>query len=139
MTMSNAQIHWSIYESPIWALTLVAGPSGLTNLNFPGRLRPPPEAPKGPAPDVVDQLEAYFAGELQSFDLALDLRGTALQTAVWQALLEIPYGATTSYGELAGRIDASLYRSDVEPYRRGPGLGAGDRRHPGPGVVPRPP
>src|SRR4051812_23793748 len=139
MTTSNAQIRWSIYESPIGPLTLLAGPSGLANLGFPGRLRPPPGATKGAMSEVVDQLEAYFAGELQTFDLTLDLRGTALQTAVWQELLNIPYGATTSYGELAGRIDESLYRSDVEPYRRGPGLGAGDRRHPGPGVVPRPP
>ena len=62
MSLSKAQIHWSIYESPIGPFTLVAGPGGLTNLNFPGRLRPPPEAAKGPMPGVVDQLEAYFAG-----------------------------------------------------------------------------
>jgi methylated-DNA-[protein]-cysteine S-methyltransferase len=136
MAVSNPQIHWSIYESPIGPLTLVAGPSGLTNLNFPGRLRPPPEAAKGSMQGVVDQLDAYFAGELQSFDLALDLRGTALQTAVWQALLEIPYGATTSYGELAGRIDESLYRSDVEPYRRARAVGAANGRNPVPIIVP---
>src|SRR3954453_23204194 len=115
MTMSNAQTHWSIYESPIGPLTLVAGPSGLTNLSFPGRLRPPPEATKGPMPEVVDQLEAYFAGELQTFDLALVLHGTHMQSAVWHELLDIQYRATMSYGELAGRIDESLYRSDVEP------------------------
>jgi methylated-DNA-[protein]-cysteine S-methyltransferase len=87
-------------------------------------------------PVVVDQLEAYFAGELQSFELALDLHGTALQEAVWRALCDIPYGTTTSYGELAARIDGSLYRSDVEPYRRARAVGAANGRNPVAIVVP---
>jgi methylated-DNA-[protein]-cysteine S-methyltransferase len=51
------------------------------------------------------QLAEYFAGCRQCFELQLDLRaGTAFQQAVWQALLNLPYGHTTSYGELARRI-----------------------------------
>ncbi len=50
------------------------------------------------------QLEAYFAGELTDFSLALAPRGTPFQLSVWQALREIPYGATRSYGELARAI-----------------------------------
>jgi methylated-DNA-[protein]-cysteine S-methyltransferase len=136
MALSNAQIRWSIYESPIGPLTLVAGPRGLANLNFPGRLRPPTEAAKGPMPEVVDQLDAYFAGELRSFDLDLDLQGTSLQKEVWRELLEIPYGTTTSYGELAGRVDPSLYSSDVEAYRRARAVGAANGRNPVPIIVP---
>src|SRR3954451_1112552 len=136
MTTSDAETHWSIYESPIGPLTLVAGPSGLTNLSFPGRLRPPAEARKGPMPEVVDQLEAYFAGDHQIFDLPLDLRGTRLQRAIWQELLKIPYGTTTSYGELAGRIDEALYRSDVEPYQRARAVGAANGRNPVAIIVP---
>jgi methylated-DNA-[protein]-cysteine S-methyltransferase len=134
--MSNAQVHWTIYESPLGPLTLVAGPRGLRNLNFPGRLRPPAEATKRPMPAAVDQLDAYFAGERRTFDLALDLHGTPLQKAVWRQLLEIPYGTTTSYGELAGRIDESLYRSDVEPYRRARVVGAANGRNPVSIIVP---
>jgi methylated-DNA-[protein]-cysteine S-methyltransferase len=134
--MRHAQVHWTIYESPIGPLTLVAGPSGIINLNFPGRLRPPAEAAKRPMPAAVSQLEAYFAGELRSFDLALDLHGTPLQKAVWDELLPIPYGTTTSYGELAGRIEESLYRSDVEPYRRARVVGAANGRNPVPVIVP---
>jgi methylated-DNA-[protein]-cysteine S-methyltransferase len=134
--MSDAQVHWTIYESPIGPLTLVAGPSGLTDLSFPGRHRPLPEAAKRPMPEVVDQLEAYFAGERQSFDLELDLHGTPLQKAVWEELLEIPYGTTTSYGELAGRINESLYRSDIEPYRRARAVGAANGRNPIAIIVP---
>ncbi|MFL5892349.1 MAG: methylated-DNA--[protein]-cysteine S-methyltransferase [Solirubrobacterales bacterium] len=136
MTIDERQARWTIYESPIGPLTLVAGPHGLTNLSFPGRLRPPAKAVKREMPSVVDQLEAYFAGELRSFDLELDLQGTALQKAVWQKLLDIPYGTTTSYGELAGRIDEFVYRSDVEPYRRARVVGAANGRNPVAIIVP---
>jgi len=50
------------------------------------------------------QLRAYFRGDLREFDLPLDLAGTPWQRKVWSALLEIPYGSTTSYGALAGRL-----------------------------------
>jgi methylated-DNA-[protein]-cysteine S-methyltransferase len=57
-------------------------------------------------PQVVEQLEAYFAGERTEFDLALDLVGTSFQKRVWEALLTIPYGETRSYGEIARQIGA---------------------------------
>ena len=47
------------------------------------------------------QLEEYFAGRRKTFDLPLDLKGTAFQKKVWQALLEIPYGETRSYSQIA--------------------------------------
>jgi methylated-DNA-[protein]-cysteine S-methyltransferase len=50
------------------------------------------------------QLEAYAAGELTSFDLLLHPQGTAFQHDVWDALLEIPYGVTTTYGRIADQI-----------------------------------
>ena len=50
------------------------------------------------------QLDEYFAGQRRRFDIPLLLIGTEFQKKVWQALLEIPYGATISYGELASRI-----------------------------------
>ena len=134
--MSNARAHWTIYESPIGPLTLVAGPRGLSNLNFPGHLPVPPEAAKSEMPGVVDQLEAYFAGERRVFEIELDMRGTPLQKAVWRALLEIPYGETTSYGELAGRIDWSGDRSDVEPYKRARAVGSANGRNPVSIIVP---
>jgi AraC family transcriptional regulator of adaptative response/methylated-DNA-[protein]-cysteine methyltransferase len=55
------------------------------------------------------QLEAYFKGERQVFDVPLDLAGTAFQKQVWLSLLQIPYGCTTSYGrqaELIGKPSA---------------------------------
>jgi methylated-DNA-[protein]-cysteine S-methyltransferase len=87
-------------------------------------------------PEVVEQLDAYFAGRLQSFDLALDLHGTPLQKAVWRALLEIPYGTTATYGEQAARIDAVLFDTDVEPWQRARVVGAANGRNPVSIVVP---
>lgn len=56
-----------------------------------------------------DQLAAYFAGQLQQFDVPLDLSaGTAFQQSVWRALLAIPFGTTTSYGALSSGIGKPL-------------------------------
>ena len=54
--------------------------------------------------DVETQLHEYFTGERTNFELELDPRGTPFQQRIWQALREIPYGETSSYGELAARI-----------------------------------
>lgn len=57
---------------------------------------------------VTDQLAAYFAGDLQTFDVPLDPRGTPFQQEVWTALRRIPYGTTTSYGALALELGRPL-------------------------------
>jgi methylated-DNA-[protein]-cysteine S-methyltransferase len=51
--------------------------------------------------DISSQLTAYFHGECKTFDLSLHLTGTDFQRSVWAALLDIPFGQTTSYGALA--------------------------------------
>jgi methylated-DNA-[protein]-cysteine S-methyltransferase len=53
---------------------------------------------------AVRELRAYFAGELRQFSLPLAPVGTPFQLDVWNALAAIPYGETTSYGEMAQRI-----------------------------------
>jgi methylated-DNA-[protein]-cysteine S-methyltransferase len=131
----SATTGWTIYESPIGLLTVVAGPQGIANIHFEGHAPRLPEAAKQPMPEAAGQLEAYFAGQRQSFELDLDLRGAPLQKAVWGELLEIPYGATTTYGEVAGRIDESLYDPDLEPYRRPRVVGEAIGRNPIPVVV----
>ncbi|HLS00220.1 MAG TPA: methylated-DNA--[protein]-cysteine S-methyltransferase [Mycolicibacillus parakoreensis] len=55
---------------------------------------------------AVEQLHAYFAGELTVFDLDLDLVGTEFQRRVWAALQTIGYGQTASYGQIAEQIGA---------------------------------
>ena len=53
---------------------------------------------------AIDQFDRYWHGQLTAFDLPLDPQGTPFQIAVWRALLEIPFGATLSYGDIASRI-----------------------------------
>ncbi len=127
---------WQIYESPLGPLTLVGGEAGLRALRFPGKAPSPPESARGRLPAVVAQLEAYFGGELRAFDLDLDLRGAPLDLAVWRRLLDIPYGATESYGGLAGRVDPALFGDGVEPWRRARMVGAANGRNPVAIVVP---
>ena len=53
---------------------------------------------------AIEQLKAYFAGELRDFDLPLDMQGTGFQKRVWAELLNIPYGETCSYRDIAGLL-----------------------------------
>src|SRR5689334_4045169 len=88
------------------ALRVIAGADAVEQVE----LNPP-----GPAPcecnenqpvvrEALRQLTAYFAGRLTQFDLPLAMAGTEFQQRVWRALVEIPYGETRSYGELARGI-----------------------------------
>jgi O-6-methylguanine DNA methyltransferase len=80
----------------------------LTELFLPGGWSAP--AAHAVHDDVLDaaarQLTAYFAGDLRAFDLPLAPSGTPFQQRVWRALLEIPFGRTQSYSELAALIGA---------------------------------
>jgi len=127
---------WTIYESPIGPLTVVAGAEGIAHIHFPGTSPRLEEATRKSLPEVVGQLDGYFAGERQTFELDLDLRGTEFQREVWRRLLEIPYGMTTTYGQIAARVDASLYGAAVEPHERPRVVGTAIGRNPVPVVVP---
>jgi methylated-DNA-[protein]-cysteine S-methyltransferase len=103
-------IHYRTIESPIGLLTLAGHGSALTNLRMVDQTYEPSRADWSADPeafnDAVDQLGAYFAGELTDFDIELDLRGTEFQQRVWKALLTIPYGETRSYSEIAEQVGA---------------------------------
>lgn len=133
MTITPA---WTIYESPLGALTVIAGPSGIRSIYFPGRSPHLAESTRQPLADAVGQLEQYFAGERKDFELRLDLAGTPFQRLVWERLRQIPYGSTTSYGELAGQIEPTAYPDGLEPYQRVRLAAATVGRTPTPIVVP---
>jgi len=94
-------------DSPVGTLTLVASKHHLVAIAWQGESDAAPfgAAPEGDPHPVLEeterQLRAYFAGELQAFDLPLDFRGTDFQRQVWQALLAIPFGETRSYRDIA--------------------------------------
>jgi methylated-DNA-[protein]-cysteine S-methyltransferase len=103
---------WNWIDSPLGKLLLVSDGHALTRLAMSPRPNDVPDgARRDPAAlaEVTAQLESYFAGELTEFDAPLAPRGSEFQLRVWNALLEIPYGETASYGEIAaavGRPDA---------------------------------
>ena len=99
--------------SPVGELLLVGREDALTGLYM--REAPGPKlVPEGwrradePFARAAEQLGQYFAGERTGFDLALEMRGTPFQRRVWQALRDIPHGATESYGSLAGRLGPEI-------------------------------
>jgi methylated-DNA-[protein]-cysteine S-methyltransferase len=97
------------HTTSIGDLLLAGDGESLSLLGFPnGKMKRRHEddwvPDAAPFKEVCLQLNGYFAGELQSFDLPLMPKGTHFQEAVWQALTEIPYGETWSYGQLATHI-----------------------------------
>jgi methylated-DNA-[protein]-cysteine S-methyltransferase len=108
--LPDAARRWHTIDSPIGELLLVSDGRALTHLEMGPRALPSEETRDPEAlQEASAQLDAYFAGELTEFDLPLAPRGSAFQLAVWRALLDIPYGETASYGEIArtvGRPDA---------------------------------
>ncbi|CAL9367091.1 methylated-DNA--[protein]-cysteine S-methyltransferase [Streptomyces sp. Tu 3180] len=104
---------WSTIASPLGDLLLVGertdGQVTLTSLSMPGGRNTPavrsdwlhdPEA----LADVSRQVAAYFAGELTRFDIRFTPTGTDFQQRVWRALEDIPFGTSTTYGELAEQL-----------------------------------
>jgi methylated-DNA-[protein]-cysteine S-methyltransferase len=78
------------------------------------RVRPSVDPPECPAlAMLIAELRAYFVGDLRRFTVPLELAGTAFQAAVWNGLLDIPYGQTIGYGQLAVNIgkDAGASRA----------------------------
>ncbi|MEU4266351.1 methylated-DNA--[protein]-cysteine S-methyltransferase [Streptomyces sp. NPDC026092] len=102
-------VRHTVIDSPYDALTLVAVDGVLSRIHMTGQRHRPAEETFG-APDprpfgeTVRQLDAYFAGELNRFELPLKLIGTPFQLRVWELLCRIPYGETRSYGELAEEL-----------------------------------
>lgn len=98
-------------ESPVGLLTLVARGSKLAAILWeddrPNRVRLGELQEQGDHPMLVRtaaQLQEYFAGARQQFDLELDFAGTGFQVQVWQALLAIPFGETRSYLDIATQL-----------------------------------
>ncbi|UUM27563.1 methylated-DNA--[protein]-cysteine S-methyltransferase [Acinetobacter colistiniresistens] len=105
------QLVYMYMDSPVGALKLVAHDQALVAVMWDNedhkrvRLSELIEDRQHPMlHKVKQQLEQYFAGQRQQFDLPLDFQGTAFQQQVWQALLTIPYGETRSYKEIAVQL-----------------------------------
>lgn len=107
--MSNLYTHR--IDSPVGPLTLLSDGTRLTGL-YMGDHKGAATAAAGatnddrPFSQVVEQLDAYFAGQLRTFALKTAGAGTPFQQRVWATLCGIPYGTTATYGDIARRIGA---------------------------------
>jgi methylated-DNA-[protein]-cysteine S-methyltransferase len=104
---------WTVIPSPVGALRIVEHDGAITAIEF-SPFRDHDGRPRGDRDDthplLVEcgrQLRAYFQRDLKEFDLPLDPSGSAFQKSVWAQLLEIGYGETASYGEIARRLGKS--------------------------------
>jgi len=115
-------LYSTTFASPVGPLFLAASEKGLVALEFDARLpgqqtiRPNPrdlrsewktvrfEIAAAKMSAFIGELEEYFAGSRRAFTFSLDLRGTGFQLACWNALLEIPYGETRTYADIARAV-----------------------------------
>lgn len=125
---------WTVVESPIGPLRIVAQGGAITAIEFSpfrdgdGRVRGERADDDALLLEAAGQLAAYFAGEREEFDLPLRPAGTAWQVAVWDQLRTIGYGATASYGEIAARLGKTNAASRA--------VGLANGRNPIPIVIP---
>lgn len=103
----NASARHLTMDSPVGLLAVSAVDEGLTYVHLGVEEMKDAWGPEEATPVLaaaVEQLEAYFAGDLFEFDLPLAAAGTDFQRRVWAQLCRIPYGETVSYMEVAERI-----------------------------------
>jgi methylated-DNA-[protein]-cysteine S-methyltransferase len=99
-------------------LTVVQDDGALTGLYFPRHWPRPDRAAFGPRADtgfedVARQLGEYLAGDRSAFELPLKANGTDFDRRVWELIAEIPYGQTTTYGDLARDLGPGTDPRDV--------------------------
>lgn len=106
-------VFYTTMDSPVGRLYLAGTERGVCRIAFEEdalrawlarHLGEEPGTEAGPLAEAVTQLREYFSRLRRQFDVPVDLRGTPFQRAVWQEVASIPYGATTTYGEIARRL-----------------------------------
>jgi O-6-methylguanine DNA methyltransferase len=96
-------------DTPAGMLLLMGDSQVITGMHWKVFKRAPlikPDWIEDPSPflEVLRQLDEYFAGKRHAFDFAYKASGTPFQISVWNALTNIPFGATATYGEIAVKI-----------------------------------
>jgi methylated-DNA-[protein]-cysteine S-methyltransferase len=113
---ATEEVGYDFMDSPIGRLLLTGNERALTGLYMLGGGKhavtvPPGRRREGGFPEAIRQLREYFAGERTEFGLALAPRGSEFQIAVWTQLTLIPFGQTSSYGQVALALGKSLVAS----------------------------
>lgn len=108
----------TVIRTRLGELTIVRDTGALTGLYFPRHWPRPDPATFGARTsrgfeEVTRQLDEYLAAERSEFDLPIRARGTEFQRRVWDLITQVPYGRTTSYGELARRVGGGVSPQEV--------------------------
>jgi methylated-DNA-[protein]-cysteine S-methyltransferase len=122
----------AVLATALGELTVVQEEGGLTGLYFPRHWPRPDRAAFGPRvddgfEDVARQLGEYLAGDRSMFELPVTVKGTEFDRRVWEQVADVPYGQTTTYGDLARNLGGGTDPRDV---------GAAVGRNPLPIVIP---
>jgi len=104
-------VRYDVIDSPIGELLIAATDRGLARIHFDPEGQEDELARifgrrvlRGPIDDVRRELDEYFEGSRREFDLRLDLRVASFNAEVLAELARVPYGVTTTYGTLAGKV-----------------------------------
>lgn len=110
----ETKLYWDTYGSPIGTIFLAWTEKGLKTVNFLQDLSPEQILEKfkldydkisqSKNSQAVQQLNEYFQGKRKEFSFSYDLNGTPFQQRVWKALTQIPFGSTSSYGDIAKKV-----------------------------------
>lgn len=126
--MEEQRIYGEIYESPVGALTILAGENGIQAIKFG---KDEKIKSTGKASEMtrraVKELEEYFQGKRKEFTVLCVPEGTDFQKRVWEALTRIPYGVTRTYKEIAVEIGNS---------RASRAVGMANHKNPVPIIIP---
>lgn len=90
-----------VIDTPLGALALSSEAGALVAVDWSDEAADPPDRADGVLAATARQVAEYFAGVRQAFDLPLNPQGTPFRQKVWRTMLDIPYGETRSYGDVA--------------------------------------
>jgi methylated-DNA-[protein]-cysteine S-methyltransferase len=115
---SPAAVTHTVLSTQLGELTVVKEGDSLTGLYFPRHWPRPDRTAFGPRVDagfdeIGRQLDEYLSGERRVFDLPLKVRGTEFDRLVWDQIRQVPYGQTTTYGDIARRLGEGADPRDV--------------------------
>lgn len=128
--MSQSTHCRAFLTTPLGQALAVAGSGGLAGFWFVGQKYFPknmenwPEQPGFPLFGALQQwLDAYFAGKRPALDMCLAPEGTPFQRAVWDILVQIPYGGLTTYGAIGAQMAARLGKASMSAQAVGGAVG----------------
>src|SRR6185436_5695424 len=94
-------MQYAVMNTTVGPITVASTDRGVAAIHFGNNVPDGAVVDASANREIVQQLSEYFEGKRTQFELPLDVEGTAFQKSVWNQLLQIPYGETRSYGDIA--------------------------------------